>query len=202
MTRTLRLTVKAALALAVGCSLYLASHYSDARSVPKWTTAVSRAGPNVERTSGPGLAVAPSEQAEPGSCASQTWPNIAPECMMGRAEGAKSQTTTVLRDLSSSDIPLRQVSPRTPAANPESTGSLPVAATPSLAEDAAQDVRRTEIRKVKKHRLVARGERRRVREARHRGSLRSHVVRERAIPSAYAARAHEPIQFRLADRGN
>jgi len=204
MTRILRLTVKAALALAAGCSLYLASHYSDGRSVPRWTTAVSPAGPIVERTSVLVRAVAPLEQrvrAEPGSCASQTWPNIARECITGRAEGAKVRTTT-LRDPSSTDIAPGQVSPATLAANPESTGSLPVAASPSLAQDAAQDVPRAEIRKVKKHGLAARGERRRVREARHRGSLRSHVVRERATSSAYATRAHEPIQFRLADRGN
>ena len=62
MTRILRLTVKAALALAAGCSLYLASHYSDGRRVPRWTTAVSPAGPIVERTSVLVRAVAPLEQ--------------------------------------------------------------------------------------------------------------------------------------------
>jgi hypothetical protein len=223
MTRVLRLTAKAALAVVAGYGLYLSSHYSDARSVSKWTTA----------SNGPVRAKASSERlvrAEPGSCASETRPNIAAECIRGRAESVDQ--AKMARDASSPAIQHHQVSRDSVAADPGSTGSVPVAISPSLAQAADQDLPRAERRKVKKPGPLARGERRRVREVRHRGSFRSHVVQQRPVPSVYAARSHEPrevrhrgsfrshvvqqrpvpsvyaarshepIQFRLADRGN
>jgi hypothetical protein len=198
MTRVLSLTAKAALAVVAGYGLYLSSHYSDARSVSKWTTAS-----NTTPTNGAVRAKASSEalvRAEPGSCASETWPNIAPECIRGRAESVDQ--AKVARDASSPAIQHHQVSRDSVAGDPESTGSVPVAISPSLTQAADQDLSRAERRKVKKPGPLARGERRRVREVRHRGSFRSHVVQQRPVPSVYTARSHEPIQFRLAERGN
>jgi hypothetical protein len=198
MTRVLSLATKAALAVVAGYGFYLSSHYSDARSVSKWTTAS-----NTTPTNGPVGAKASSERlvrAEPGSCASGTWPNMAPECITGRAESVEQAKMS--RDASSTAVQHHQVSRDSVAADPGSTGSVPIDIIPSLAQAADQDLPRAESRKVKKPRTIARGARRGVREVRHRGSVRSGVIRQRPVPSVYAARSHEPIQFRLADRGN
>jgi hypothetical protein len=185
-----------------GSGLYLASYYSDGRGVSKWTSAGSTPAAKAQGQSIPEQAISASERrlrAEPGSCASQTWPKIESQCITSGAESAKGNATTAWREPASGSLSPPQLGPETASADPGSTGSLPLLASPSLADNAAHDL--TRARKVKKQRAFSRGERRRVREARHGRSLRPHLVRERAIP-VFSARAHEPIQFRLADRGN
>ena len=204
MTRLVSVATKAALVAVAGSGLYLASYYSDGRGVSKWTSTGSTPAAKAQGQSIPEQASTASERrlrAEPGSCASQTWPKIELQCITSGAESAKGNATTAWREPASGSLSPPQLGPETASADPGSTGSLPLLASPSLADNAAHDLTRAETRKVKKQRAFSRGERRRVREARHGRSLRPHLVRERAIP-VFSARAHEPIQFRLADRGN
>jgi hypothetical protein len=204
MTRLVSVATKAALVAVAGSGLYLASYYSDGRGVSKWTSTASTPAVKAQGQSIPEQAITASERrlrAEPGSCASQTWPKIESQCITSRAESAKPNATTAWGEPSAGDVSPPQLGPENASADPGSTGSVPLLASPSLAENAAQDLTRAETRKVKKQRAFARGERRRVREARHGRSLRSHFLRERPIPVS-SARAREPIQFRLADRGN
>jgi hypothetical protein len=106
-----RLAAKLAVFAAVGYGLYFASQYSDGRSVAKWTTAVAPAVPEKEARGAPVRAVAHSEQrtkAQPGSCASQTWPIITSECITGTAEPVKLTARPVLNVDGASSILLRE----------------------------------------------------------------------------------------------
>src|SRR5215216_6603894 len=64
--------------------------------------------------------------AEPNSCDSQTWPNISPECIAGRAEPAKVAERPAVVPEQPSSILLRPT--KLPEAVPdlEVTGSLPL----------------------------------------------------------------------------
>jgi hypothetical protein len=86
------IVAKLAVVAAAGAGLYLASHYSNDRSVSNWATSAVSSGPKEPLRTEPARASSASQQrltAEPGSCESQTWPNIAPECITGQAEPAK-----------------------------------------------------------------------------------------------------------------
>jgi hypothetical protein len=224
-----RLAAKLAVFAAVGYGLYFASHYSDGRSVSKWTAPVAPALPEKEAHPAPVRAVAHSEQrtrAQPGSCASQTWPNITPECITGTAEPVKVTERSVPNAEAPSSILLKPTKALDILLDPESTGSLPAGASTRTVTESTRTIgpRRieAEIRKPKKLKGYARVEGqshardgRRLGETRPRKNPLPAAVaqgrRKNPLPAAVAqeppaappsARVSEPIQFRLADRGN
>src|SRR5829696_9430957 len=92
MHRIASLAAKLALMTAAGAGLYLSSHYTDGRKVSNWSTSVASSSPEANGKKEPARDTNRSRQrliAEPNSCDSQTWPNISPECIAGRAEPAK-----------------------------------------------------------------------------------------------------------------
>ena len=228
MKRITRMAAKLAVFAAVGYGLYFASQYSDGRSVAKWTTAVAPAVPEKEARGAPVRAVAHSEQrtkAQPGSCASQTWPIITSECITGTAEPVKLTARPVLNVDGASSILLRPT--KTPLLDPQSTGSLPAVGSTRAVTESTRTTeppgRRAGIRKAKKLESHARAESQSharadgrrsgetrprknplpgaVAQGRRKNPLSAAVAQERpAAPPAGGA--SEPIQFRLADRGN
>jgi hypothetical protein len=84
------LAAKLAVIAAAGAGLYVAYQYTDVKGVPNWTT--SAASSDSKAIGNEPARASSSERrlmAEPGSCASQTWPNISPECITGQAEPTK-----------------------------------------------------------------------------------------------------------------
>jgi hypothetical protein len=225
MKATTRLAANLAVLAAAGYGLYFASQYSDGRSESKWTTAEAPAIPQKEARPAPVLAAAHSEQrtrAQPGSCASQTWPNITPECITGTAEPVKLTARPVPNVEAPSSILLRPTKTPDILLDPESTSSLlAVGTTRAAAVGSTRAVtestrtteprgRRAEIRKAKKlespakakGQSHARVDGRRSRETRPRKNPPSAAVAQERAAAPPAAGVSEPIQFRLADRGN
>ena len=197
--------------------LVFASRYSDGRSVSKWTSAEAPAVPQKEARPAPVRAAAHSEQrtrAQPGSCASQTWPNITPECITGTAEPVKLIERSVPNVEAPSSILLRPTKTPDILLDPESTSSLPAVGSTRAATESTRTTeprgRRVESRKTKKlesHATVegqshARVDGRRSRETRPRKNPPSAAVAQERAAAPPAAGVSEPIQFRLADRGN
>jgi hypothetical protein len=217
MKRMTRLAATLTVLAAAGYGLVFASRYSDGRSVSKWTTAAAPAVPEKEAQPAPVRAVAHSEQqtrARPGSCASQTWPYIAPECITGTAEPAKVTERSVPNVEGPSSILLRPTKAPDVLLDPESTSSLPVVSSTRTVTESARTTeprgRRAEIRKAKRLKSQARvaGPSHARLDGRRLGATRP---RKHPLPTAVAqelpaappaTRASEPIQFRLADRGN
>ena len=215
---------------AAGYGLVFASRYSDGRSVSKWTSAEAPAVSQREARPVPVGAVARTEQrtkAQPSFCASQTWPNITPECITGTAEPAKVTERPVPNVEPPSSILLKPTKAPDLLLDPDSTGSLPVIASTRRPIESTRTTEprgpRAEIRKAKKvgsHARVERSSHARA-DGRRSGETRP---RKNPLPAAVAqgrrknplsaavaqeppaappsARVSEPIQFRLADRGN
>jgi hypothetical protein len=199
---------------AAGAGLYLASHYSDDRSVSNWTTPAASSDANEDVSIRPARATSSSQQrlmAEPGSCESQTWPNISPECITGQAEPAKVAARPALVPQQPSGILLRPT--KLPEAVPETevTGSLaaserltvhqlerPVGAKAKNPRERPVTAQTTKP----KPETRARAERKPLREAGRRNRSSPMIaVADRAAPES-AERVNEPIQFRLAEGGN
>jgi hypothetical protein len=204
-----RLAAKAAVIAAAAAGLCVASNFSDYRGASNWTTsAVEPKGPL--RTE-PARASSSSQQrlrAEPGSCESQTWPNILPECITGQAEPAKVAERPVHVSEQPSSILLRPTKLPEAVPDPEVTGSLPASERvtvrqrerPVLAKKKNRREREVTAKATKpKAEQRARAERQLLRDAgrRHRSSPMI-AVADRAAPEP-AERVSEPIQFRLAE---
>jgi alkanesulfonate monooxygenase SsuD/methylene tetrahydromethanopterin reductase-like flavin-dependent oxidoreductase (luciferase family) len=134
--------------------------------------------------------------AKPGSCTGQTWPNISPECITGRGEPAKVAEKPAIAPEQPSSFLLRPTKLLQAVPDPEVTGSLP-----GSAELAARNHERPVVANAKKpiEDKRARAERKSLREAGRRSRFSPNItVADRAAPEP-AARASEPIQFRLAE---
>jgi hypothetical protein len=127
MHRKASLASKLALLTVAGAGLYLSSHYTDDRKVSNWSTSVA-SSPKANDKQQPARDTNRSRQrlmAEPNSCDSQTWPNISPECIAGRAEPAKVVERPLLVSEQPSSILLRPTKLPEAVPDPQVTGSLP-----------------------------------------------------------------------------
>ena len=127
MRRIASLAAKFALLTAAGAGLYLSSHYTDARKVSHWTASVA-SSPEANDKQQPARGTNSSRQrlmAEPSSCDSQTWPNISPECIAGRAEPAQVVERPAVVPEQPSSILLRPTKLPEAVRDPEVTGALP-----------------------------------------------------------------------------
>src|SRR5215211_4392063 len=126
MHRMASLAANLALLTTAGAGLYLSSHYTDARRVSNWTTSVA-SSPEANDKQQPARSTNSRQRliAEPSSCDSQTWPNISPECIVGRAEPAKVVERAPLVAEQPSSILLRPTKLPEAVSDPEVTGSLP-----------------------------------------------------------------------------
>src|SRR5687767_10424118 len=116
------LAVKILVIAAAGAGIYVASQYSDDRS-SDWQVAAASSKDRI--SSEPARATTPSDQRltdNPGSCASQTWPNISPECISGRAEPLKVAETTTIVPEQPSSILIRPTKLPEAVPDPEITG--------------------------------------------------------------------------------
>jgi hypothetical protein len=217
MRRIASLAAKLALLTAAGAGLYLSSHYTDDRKVSNWTTSVA-SSPEANEKQKPGRDTNRSRQrlmAEPNSCDSQTWPNISPECIAGRAEPAKVVERPPLVSEQPSSILLRPTKLPEAVPDPQVTGSLPLGEQQLKVRDsepAVGPVKTSRERKPnRRERPVtanapraeqrARAEQRPVRDAgRWNRSSAIIEVADRAAPEPSQG-VSEPIQYRLA-QGN
>ena len=165
MKRLTRLAATLTVIAAAGYGLVFGSRYSDGRNVSKWTAAVAPPLAEKEARPGPVRAVTHSERrkrAQPGSCASQTWPNITPECITDTAEPVKVTERWVPNVEAPSSIVLRPTKTPGIVLDIESTGSLPaIGSTRTVTESTpTTGPRRTEaeIGKPKKLKAYARVE--------------------------------------------
>ncbi len=218
MHRIATLAANLALLTAAGAGLYLSSHYIDGRKVSNWTTSVA-SSPEANAKQQPTRGTNSSRQrlmAQPSSCDSQTWPNISPECITGRAEPAKVVERPPLVSEQPSSILLRPTKLPEAVPDPQVTGSLPLReqllkvrngdsaiGTVKTAREYKPDKReRREIAKAKRpngEQQRARAESRAVRDAgRLSGSSAIISVADRAAPEP-AQRVNAPIQYRLAE---
>ena len=205
MHRLAGLTAKLAVVAAAGAGLYLASHYSNDRSVSNWATSAVSAGPKEPLRTEPARASSASQQrltAEPGSCESQTWPNIAPECITGQAEPAKVAERSAVLPEQPSSILLRPTKLPEAVPDPEVTGSLPASERATVSQRERPVLAKAKNRRERE--LTAKAtkpkseQRAKVREAgRHNRSSPMIAVADRAAPEP--AGVSEPIQFRLAE---
>ena len=196
------LATKLAVIVAAGGGLYLASHYSNGRSVSNWSTSAVSSEPKEPLTTEPARASSSSQQrlrAEPGSCASQTWPNISPECMAGHAEPTKVGERPALVPEQPSSTLLRQTRLPEAVPDPEVTGSLPASDLTTVGEREQPVVAKAKTRRERAVNGTAKtpvAERLEV--GRRNRSLPMIAVVDRAAPEP-AERVREPIQFRLAE---
>jgi len=187
------LAAKLVVIAAAGAGLYVAYQYTDVKGVSNWTT--SAASSDSKAIGNEPARASSSKQrlmAEPGSCGSQTWPNISPECITGQAEPAKvaERPTIVPEQPSSTLLPPTKLLGAVP--DPEVTGSLPASAGLAVRQPERLVVGKAKKRKPEEQ---ARAERKILREAGRR-SRPSPMIAAAERP---AARASEPIQFRLAE---
>jgi hypothetical protein len=217
MHRIGSLAAKLALLTAAGAGLYLSSHYTDDRKVSNWTTSVSSPANDKQQPARDTNRSRQRLMAEPNSCDSQTWPNISPECIAGRAEPAKVVERAPLVTEQPSSILLRPTKLPEAVPDPEVTGALPSGEQQLKVRDSEPAVgtvktsrepkpNRRERRvmakaKTPKAEQRARAEQRRVRDAgRWNRSSPIIEVADRATPEP-TQRVSEPIQYRLA-QGN
>jgi hypothetical protein len=201
---------KAALMAAAGAGLYVASNYSDHRAASNWTISAASSEPKEPAGSEPARATSSSQHrlmAKPGSCASETWPHISPECITGEGEPAKVAERPAIVPEQSSTILLRPT--KLPAApDPDVTGSLAASERMTVSERQRPMVAKAKNRRERpvtakstkaKAEQWARAERQLLREAGRRNrSVPMIAVAERSAAQP-AERASDPIQFRLAE---
>jgi hypothetical protein len=215
MHRIASLAANLTLLTAAGAGLYLSSHYTDGRRVANWTTSVA-SSPEANDKQQPARGTNSSRQrlmAEPSSCDSQTWPNISPECIAGRAEPAKVVERPAVVPEQPSSILLRPTKLREAVPDPEVTGSLPLGEQHFKVRDRDPAVRTLKINRERKanqrerpgmtmaktSKAVQRGaEQRSVRDARPWKPSPTISVADRAAPEP-ARRVSEPVHFRLAE---
>jgi hypothetical protein len=195
----MKLVGKCLVVSSVAAGLFAAAQFSERKTVASWTGAppVVESAPS-RRASGTiaTAAVVIPEPAKPAAapavldgCAGAVWPNIPKECITGRAEPARAEARPVLRREAAVEAPAKPViAERDPAA----TGSVAAATWPEVPSVAALE------------HAVPTPAKRRVRQARRPHPAARYAAAPQANPYAgYAgARTREPIQFRLADRGN
>jgi hypothetical protein len=219
MHRIASLAANLALLTAAGAGLYLSSHYTDGRKVSNWTRSVA-SSPEANDKQQPARGTNSSRQrlmAEPSSCDSQTWPNISPECIAGRAEPAKVVERPAVVPEQPSNILLRPTKLPEAVPDPEVTGALPLGeqqlkvrgSGPAVGTAKTSRERKPNRRerpviakaKTPKAEQRARAEQRPMRDAgRWNRSSAIIEVADRAAPEP-SERVSEPIQYRLA-QGN
>src|SRR5215217_1433888 len=215
MHRIASLAAKIALTTAAGAGLYLSSHYTDARKVSHWTASVA-SSPEANDKQQPARGTNSSRQrlmAEPSSCDSQTWPNISPECIAGRAEPAKVVERAPLVAEQPSSILLRPTKLPEAVPDPEVTGALSSGEQQLKVRDSDSAIGTVKtsrerkpnwrerpvmaMAKTPKAEQRARAEQRPVRDAgRWNRSSAIIEVADRAAPEP-SQRVSEPIQYRL-----
>jgi hypothetical protein len=206
MHRIASLAAKFALLTAAGAGLYLSSHFTDGRRVSNWTTS-GASSPEANDKQQPARGTNFSRQrlmAQPSSCDSQTWPNISPECIAGRAEPAKVVERPPLVSEQPSSILLRPTKLPEAVPDPEVTGSLRLGEQQLKVRDgepAIGTIKTGWMAKAKTPNAEqrARAEHRSVRDAGrwNRSSARI-AVADSAAPEP-SQRVSEPIQYRLAE---
>jgi hypothetical protein len=204
MHRIASLAAKLALMSAAGAGLYLSSHYTDGRKVSNWSTSVASSSPEANGKKELARDTNRSRQrliAEPNSCDSQTWPNISPECIAGRAEPAKVAERPAI--VPEQPILLRPTKLPEAVPDPEVTGSPLGEQQLKVRDSKPNRSERSGMAKGKtsKAEQRARAEQRSVRDAgRWNRSSAIIAVADRAAPEP-AQGVSEPIQYRLA-QGN
>jgi hypothetical protein len=196
------LATKLAVIVAAGGGLYLASHYSNGRSVSNWSTSAVSSESKEPLTTEPARASSSSQQrlrAEPGSCASQTWPNISPECMDGQAEPTKVGERPALVPEQPSSTLLRPTRLPEAVPDPEVTGSLPASDLTTIGERERPVVAKAKTRRERAVNATAKTPvAERLEAGRRNRSSPMIAVVDRAAPEP-AERVREPIQYRLAE---
>ena len=191
------LAAKLAVVAAAGAGLYVAYQYTDVKGVSNWTTSAASSD---SKAIGNEPARASSSQqrlmAEPGSCGSQTWPNISPECITGQAEPAKvAERPTIVPEQPSSTL-LPPTKLLGAVSDPEVTASLPASAGLAVRQPERLVVGKAKKRNPEEQ---ARAERKILREAGRRRRPSPMIAAAERAAAKPAARASEPIQFRLAE---
>jgi len=191
------LAAKLAVIAAAGAGLYVAYQYTDVKGVSNWTTSAASSD---SKAIGNEPARASSSQqrlmAEPGSCGSQTWPKISPECITGQAEPAKvAERPTIVPEQPSSTL-LPPTKLLGAVSDPEVTASLPASAGLAVRQPERLVVGKAKKRKPEEQ---ARAERKILREAGRRRRPSPMIAAAERAAAKPAARASEPIQFRLAE---
>ena len=191
------LAAKLAVIAAAGAGLYVAYQYTDVKGVPNWTT--SAASSDSKAIGNEPARASSSERrlmAEPGSCASQTWPNISPECITGQAEPTKVTERPTIAPEQPSSILLPPTKLLGAVPDPEVTGSLPATAGLAVRLPERPDVAKAKKRKPEEQ---ARAARTIFREAGRRIRPSPMIAAALGAAAEPAARASQPIQFRLAE---
>ena len=138
------------------------------------------------------------------SCASQTWPNISPECIAGEAEPLSRTEKPIASVERASSILLRPTKlPELAPVDPENTGSLPTAVTtPKRPVMVPKKVERSRAATKPSKQVVSepRAPRPMLRESKERPKQRLPATPAEPTDSA-PARIQDPVQFRLAERG-
>jgi hypothetical protein len=203
MHRNASLAAKLALMTAASVGLYLSSFYSDGRKVSNWSTSVASSSPEANDKKEPARDKNRSRQrliAEPNSCDSQTWPNISPECIAGRAEPAKVVERPAVVPEQPSSILLRPTKLPETVPDPEVTGSLPSGEQLLKVRDSKPNQReRPGMATAKTPKAEKRTRADSVRDAgRWNRSTAIIAVADHAAPEP-SQRVREPIHFRLAE---
>jgi hypothetical protein len=195
------LAAKLVIVAATGAGLYLATRYSDDRSVSNWASPAGSSDSKEATWSEPVRATSSSQQrlmADSGSCKNQTWPNISPECITGQAEPAIVAERPPVVPEQPSGILIRPTKLPEPVPDTEVTGSLPASDLAVRRAERSRVVKAKEAKKPKAEQR-ARAERRTVREAGRRNRSAPRITVAGRAASEPTERAAEPIQFRLAE---
>jgi hypothetical protein len=140
---------KLAAVAAIGYALYTAAHLNEHRSGSGWTA--TSQGVSATKVASRGSASSAAEQQRAGreaSCATQTWPNIAAECITGRAQPPGRETAPAATALS--PITPDRGAARSELMEPAHTGSLAAVANEARVDNAeAAPARREARRRVK-----------------------------------------------------
>jgi len=186
------LVAKCALLAAVLVGVFATSQLSERKAVPTWApnAKVESAAKPAQSAPAPAPVTAQRLAASDRSCVAQVWPNISKDCITGRVEAERKDARPAGPQPQAAAAPAEPVRPGA-AADPSTTGALPLAATasapaPSI-EPAAQ--------------VAPRAPRAREAERPRKPATRAAASVERPDPSG-SRRVREPIQFRLAEGRN
>jgi hypothetical protein len=203
MKRIISVAAKLSVLVGLGAGLWLTDTYSDNHTAER-SGAIRSEGPAESEATARATAAEQRLSSLLESCASETWPNISPECIAGQAEPVRRTDKPVASGEPPSSILLRPTRlPYVAPLEPEGTGSLPtVVATPEPGPLPKKVVRSRAPTKLSKQPVSEpRAPRPVLREAKRPPKQRLPATAPEPAPHATAP-IGDPIQFRLADRGN
>jgi len=169
------LVAKCALLAAVLVGIFATSQLSERKAVPTWApnAKVESAAKPAQSAPAPAPVTAQRLAASDRSCVAQVWPNISKDCITGRVEAERKDARPGA------------------AADPSTTGALPVAATASAPAPSMEPAVQ----------VAPRAPRPREAQRPRKPATRAAASVERPDPSG-SSRVREPIQFRLAEGRN